>query len=108
MAKAGRNQHMHGCPRKIGSAVLRRANHHDPVRPRHLPGGEPGGGPPPGRKFQQWIDWARPPGVLPRQPDRREILREHRAARQPRRDPGAVSLGRPIATSASSGGCSGS
>jgi len=23
MAKAGRNQHMHGCPRKIGSAVLR-------------------------------------------------------------------------------------
>jgi hypothetical protein len=30
-AEAGRNQHMHGCPRKIGSAVLRRANHRDPV-----------------------------------------------------------------------------
>jgi hypothetical protein len=48
-----------------GRSVLRccgRANHHDPVTPRHLPGGKPGSGPPPGRKFQQWIDWASPPG----------------------------------------------
>ena len=30
-AEAGRNQHMHGWPRKIGSAVLRRANHRDQV-----------------------------------------------------------------------------
>ena len=33
-----------------------RANHRDPVTPPHLPGGEPGSGPPPGRKFQQRID----------------------------------------------------
>ncbi len=32
------------------------------MTPRHLPGGKPGSGPPPGRKFQQWIDWASPPG----------------------------------------------
>jgi hypothetical protein len=28
-----------------------RANHRDQVRPAHLPGGKPGSGPPPGRKF---------------------------------------------------------
>src|SRR6266704_5125783 len=42
-----------------GRSVLRcsgRANHRDPVTPPHLPGGKPGGGPPPGRKFQQRID----------------------------------------------------
>ncbi len=33
-----------------------RANHRDQVTPPHLPGGKPGGGPPPGRKFQQRID----------------------------------------------------
>jgi hypothetical protein len=40
-AKAGRNQHLHGCPRKTGSAVSGRANHRDPVTPPHLPGGKP-------------------------------------------------------------------
>ena len=72
-----------------------RANHRDPVTPPHLPGGKPGSGPPPGRKFQQRIDigeraWER----CPANPDRREILREHRAAREPRRDPATVSLPR--------------
>jgi hypothetical protein len=46
MAKAGRNQHMHGVR---GRSVLRssgRANHHDLVMPPHLPGAEPGSDPP--------------------------------------------------------------
>ena len=54
-ANAGRNQHIHGCPWKIGSRCSGRANHRDPVTPPHLPGGKPGSGPPPGRDFQQWI-----------------------------------------------------
>src|ERR1017187_2963821 len=37
-----------------------RANHRDPVTPPHLPGGKPGSGPPPGRKFQQWFDMGEP------------------------------------------------
>jgi len=32
------------------------ADHQDQVTPPHLPGGKPGSGPPPGGKFQQWID----------------------------------------------------
>ena len=32
------------------------ANHRDPVMPPHLPGGKPGSGPPPGRKFRQRMD----------------------------------------------------
>jgi hypothetical protein len=36
--KLGPNQHIHACPWSIGSAVLRRANHRDPVMPPHLPG----------------------------------------------------------------------
>jgi hypothetical protein len=45
-----------------------RVNHHDPVTPPNLPAGKPGNGLPPGRKFQQWIDWASPLGVLPANP----------------------------------------
>jgi len=41
------------------------ANHRDQVTPPHLPGGKPGSGPPPGRKFQQRIDMGEPAGVLP-------------------------------------------
>src|SRR5437868_5746139 len=44
------------------------ANHHDPVTPPNLPGGKPGSA---------------------RHSDRREILRERRTAREPRRDPAA-------------------
>jgi hypothetical protein len=33
-----------------------RANHQDQVTPPHLPGGKPGGGPPPGGAFSQRID----------------------------------------------------
>jgi len=36
--------------------VSGRANHHDLVTSPHLPGGKPGGGPPPGGKFQQRTD----------------------------------------------------
>jgi DNA-3-methyladenine glycosylase II len=37
-----------------------RANHQDQVTAPHLPGGEPGSGPPPGRKCQQWTDMDEP------------------------------------------------
>jgi hypothetical protein len=62
---AGRNQHMHGCRRKIGSAVL---------RSRESPGSGDASSPawrqalewpPAGRRFQQRLTWASPPGVLP-------------------------------------------
>jgi EmrB/QacA subfamily drug resistance transporter len=42
------------CTAVRGRSVLRcpgPANHQDPVTPPHLPGGKPGSGPPPGRKF---------------------------------------------------------
>jgi len=42
------------CTAVRGRSVLRcsgRANHRDPVTPPHLPGGKPGSGPPPGRRF---------------------------------------------------------
>ena len=42
------------CTAVGGRSVLRcsgRANHRDPVTPPHLPGGEPGSGPPPGRNL---------------------------------------------------------
>ena len=72
-----------------------RANHQDPVTPPNLPGGKPGSGPPPGRPFQQQVDMGEPAwGRCPANPDRREILREYRAAREPRSDPAAVSLPR--------------
>src|ERR1039457_873458 len=48
-----------------GRSVLRcsgRANHRDQVMPPHLPGGNAGSGPPPGREFQQWIDMGEPSG----------------------------------------------
>src|SRR3984893_17769 len=45
-----------------------RANHQDQVTPFHLPGLNPGCGPPPGREFQQWIDMREPPGALHNQP----------------------------------------
>jgi pyridoxine 4-dehydrogenase len=49
-----------GTPMAVAQSWLRRgsvlrcsgrANHRDPVTPPHLPGGKPGSGPPPGRKF---------------------------------------------------------
>jgi epsilon-lactone hydrolase len=49
----------------FAGGVLRcsgRANHRDPVMPPHLPGGKADSGPPPGKKFQQRIDMASPPG----------------------------------------------
>jgi hypothetical protein len=55
-ARAGWNQHFTAVR---GRSVLRcsgRVNHHDLVRPAHLPGGKPGSDPPPGREFQQRID----------------------------------------------------
>jgi epsilon-lactone hydrolase len=51
------------CTAVGGRSVLRcpgPANHHDPVTPPHLPGGKPGSGPPPGRKFQQQIGMGEP------------------------------------------------
>jgi hypothetical protein len=81
-----------------GGSVLRRsgrANHRDPVTPPHLPCGKAGSGLPPGRKFQQWIDTGEPAGVrCPANPNRREVLGEHQAAREPRSSPAAVSLPR--------------
>jgi hypothetical protein len=72
-----------------------RANHRDQVTPPHLPGGKPGSGPPPGREFQQRIDVGGPVRErCPVSPNRREVLREHRAAREPRGDLAAVSLPR--------------
>ena len=47
------------CTAACGRSVLRcsgRANHRDPVTASHLPGGQPGSGPPPGRRFQQRVD----------------------------------------------------
>jgi nicotinamidase-related amidase len=44
--------------------------------------------------FSSGLTWASEPGALPNQPNRREILREHRAAREPRRSPATVSLPR--------------
>lgn len=63
---------------KICSAVPGRANHHDRVRPSHLAGGKPGGGPPPAGDFSAvgglgepaWDSWQA-------DCDRREILGEH-------------------------------
>ncbi len=62
MAKAGRNQHMHGCP---GRPVLRcsgHADHQDQVTPPNLPGGKPGSGPSPGGDFGSGLTWVSPPG----------------------------------------------
>ena len=82
------------CPRKTGSAVLRRANHRDPVAPPYLPGGKAGSSPPPAG-FQQRVDMGGPAWErCQADSDRREILREHRAEREPRRDPAPVSLPR--------------
>ena len=44
--------------------------------------------------LRQRIDLGERAGALPNQPNRREILREHRAARDPRRNPATVSLPR--------------
>ena len=80
--------------RPTGRSGLRcsgRANHQDQVTPPHLPGGKPGSGPPPGGKFQQRIDMGEPARERQTKPNRREILREHRAARESRRNPAAVS-----------------
>ncbi len=79
-------------------SVLRcsgRANHQDPVTPPNLPGGKPGSGAPLGRKFAEADGHGRDRlGCRQAKSNRREILREHRAAREPRSNPGAVSLAR--------------
>jgi len=79
-------------------SVLRcsgRANHQDPVTLPNLPGGKPGSGPPFGRKIQKRIDMGETAwGAAGRNRTEGEILREHRAAREPRSNPGAVSLAR--------------
>src|ERR1700730_2368372 len=49
-----------GHTRSSGGHRISVANHRDPVRPPHLPGGKPGSGRPPGRKFQQRIDMGEP------------------------------------------------
>src|ERR1700722_14124819 len=45
-----------------GAPGCGRADHQDPVRSAHLPGGEPGSGPPPGRGFGTGPRWASPAG----------------------------------------------
>jgi hypothetical protein len=92
----GRNQHPHGRRGESAWRCSGRANHHHPVSPPRLPGGEPGSGPPPGRKFQQRTDmgeFARGRcQARPGQP--KGILREHPAAREPQSNPATVSLSR--------------
>jgi len=70
----GRWQRLAGtstCTAVRGRSVLRccgRANHHDPVTPRHLPGGKPGSGPPPGRNFSSGLTGRARLGALPSRP----------------------------------------
>jgi hypothetical protein len=60
-----------------------RANHHDPVTSPNLPGGKPGRSPPPGGQFQQRTDMGERAWGAAQPANRRDILREHRAARDP-------------------------
>jgi Protein of unknown function (DUF998) len=79
-------------PGGAGAPGSGRANHHDPVASANLPGGHADSDP--SRQAIQ-LTGASPSGSAARAtPDRREILREHRAGREPRRDPAAVSLPR--------------